>query len=61
MAKLIGIGQVAAIPRQQKIALVKRCQCQVHRISDRIVRHHLMPDVRFNDLLYLNNDFHKFQ
>jgi hypothetical protein len=45
VTKLVRIGQMTAVPRQKKTALVIRRQRQMKRISKRIVRHYAMLDV----------------
>jgi hypothetical protein len=49
VAKLVGIGEVLAVPSDEEIAPMIRGQRQVQRISERISWHHVVLDVGLND------------
>ena len=50
MPKLVGIREVPAIPRDEKVASMKRGCCQVKGITLRIIRHDFVGDVCIHDL-----------
>jgi len=47
VSELVGVRQVPAVPGEQEVALVVRREGQMECVPHGIVRHHLMPDVRF--------------
>ena len=50
MPRLVGIREVPAIPRDEKVASMKRGRCQVKGITLRIIRHDFVGDVCINYL-----------
>jgi hypothetical protein len=50
MGELVGVRQVLAIPRGEKVAAVVRRQCKVQSIANRVPRHHSPGNVRLYDL-----------
>ena len=48
--EFVGIGQMAAVPSQKKVALVERCQGKMQSIAHRISWHNLVLDVGLHDL-----------
>lgn len=50
MGKLVGAGEVLAVPGDQKVAPVLGHKRKVQRVAHRIGRHEMVLDVRLNDL-----------
>jgi hypothetical protein len=59
MGELVGIRQVLAIPRGEKVAAVVRRQRKVQRITNWVARHHSAANVRLHDLEDRRLDGHK--
>lgn len=52
MPEFVGIGQMSAVPRHEKIAAMKRRSRKMKGISLRIIRHHVMSNVGIYNLSY---------
>jgi hypothetical protein len=48
MAEFVCVGDVPAIPSDEKVAAMKRSDSQMNGVTARVVRHHMVCDVRLD-------------
>lgn len=48
MAEFVCVGDVPAIPSDEKVAAMKRSDSQMKGVTARVVRHHMIRDLRLD-------------